>query len=374
MVNYKDSKIVYIGDVVTENALFATTMKITDYLRCMRKKYKKFQQNMGGFHSFFDFFAKFGLKPNITILIKKELSNKEDLNMLLIATKKKYHTEQIEELIKQNRSNIKAVTLATYHSNINIVIKKLNIEDINVFLNSPTEIIAQIQNLKIISKNTKKNYIKAIMSIVPKNNPATQKYTDFLFAIQTEINLIVDKQVKKDGVIYKTPTELNNFTNLLIDDGNIKDAVISVFYTGFYFPTCRLVEVYSLKYKQFDIHNDNYIDFLKKELVFNQYKTVKQYGKQTVKLPTFVIILFNKLIKTLKNTNYLINNSFNKNFTSPTLSIKVKSIFKYSVNTLRSFYLTNAFNTGKLNTEAQKKDMAVLLRNSTEVFKHYIKF
>jgi hypothetical protein len=375
MVNYKDSKIIYIGDVLTEDAIFATTMQLPDFLRYNRKNYINFQQkNIGGYNLIYDFFTKLGLKPKITILIEKELSNKEELNDLLVATKKLYHIDQIEERIKQNRNDIKAVTLATYHSNIKIVIKKLDITDIDIFLTSPAEIIKQIKNLISISNNTKKNYIKAIMSIVPRKHPSTQIYIDFLFVIQEDINMVIDEQVKKTGVTYKTPTELNKITNQLIDDGNIQDAVISVFYTGFYIPTCRLVEVFSLKFQNYDVNNDNYIDFFKKELVFNKYKTVKQYGQQIVKIPTFVIILFNKLIKTIKKSNYLINNSFKQHYTSPTLSLKVKSIFKYSVNTLRSFYLTNAFNTGKLNTEKQKKDMAVSLRNSTDVFKHYIKF
>lgn len=73
-------------------------------------------------------------------------------------------------------------------------------------------------------------------------------------------------------------------------------------------------------------------------------------------------------------TDYLFVNKNNCTFNESQFSIKVKTIFGNSVNTLRSFYLTDAYNTGKLNTERQKQEMAVNMRNSVDVFKHYIKF
>ena len=169
---------------------------------------------------------------------------------------------------------------------------------------------------------------------------------------------------------------MNKITIDLKKQANYKNASVSVFYTGFWIPVCRLKEVYTLKFKNHNKLIDNYIDWTTHELVFNDYKTKKLYGMQKVKISSYMENLFLKLISSYDNTDndYLFVKKSYLPYNEVDFSKLVVNIFGVSVNKLRSMYITDNFNKGLLNTEQQKIEFSQGLRNSPDVFKYYIKF
>jgi hypothetical protein len=224
------------------------------------------------------------------------------------------------------------------------------------------------------SLNTKKNYIKSIIAFIhTKQKKAREIYSASLASIQGEINKKIDKQEKNEGVVYKTPDELNENTDEFLENGEIQNALLSVFYTGFYMPVCRVKEIYTLKIRNYNINNDNYIDLIDKCFVFNNFKTSKIYGKQKVLFNDFIYNIIEQLADT-HDKDFLFINNKKEPYSQTDMSTKIKNTIGYSVNDLRSMYFTHHSQLGNLNTEIQKQKFAVLMRNSPSVFKYYIKY
>ena len=95
-----------------------------------------------------------------------------------------------------------------------------------------------------------------------------------------------------------------------------------------------------MKTKDYDAEKDNY--FVKGTFHFNDYKTAKVYGHQTVKTPKTLETLLNKWAK--KNPGeYLFSDYAGKKLTSASISKILNSVFKknVSVNMLRHAYITD---------------------------------
>lgn len=65
--------------------------------------------------------------------------------------------------------------------------------------------------------NTKKNYIKSIIAIVPRDNTSVLNiYISGLRALQEILNEKINNQLKTEGIYYKTAYQLNETTKVLI--------------------------------------------------------------------------------------------------------------------------------------------------------------
>lgn len=353
MVNYSQSKILNIGEKISSDTIFATTNSVQNFMREMRKKFACEKNEI------------------VTVLVQKSVNNKVELNNLLNDTKKKYF---VEPVISDGK-DLKSITLKRYDANLKIVMKILKIYDVKYFIENAKETLDMIIKLKK-ADNTKKNYIKSIISILPKktNKIVLDIYISGLSDLQEKINVIVNNQMKLENVDYKTAIQLNEITKDLIKKNELLDAVITIFYTGYYIPVCRLLEIYTLKISNYNIEKDNYIDFSNEKLVFNNYKTSHLYGKQFVKLHSSIIKLFQKLINTYTTKSDFLLQINGRPFYESDFSKKIKDIFGINLNLLRSMYFTDNYNKGFLHTEKQKINFAKKMRNSISVFKYYIKF
>jgi hypothetical protein len=377
MVNYTDSKVVYVGKlngIILPDNIFVTTLKPSQYLADLKKKYRNFINDKKGYNiPIFDIITKEGI-DNIIINVLKEvpITNKQKLNELLEKTKNEY--SPINLLISKNKTSINNTTEERYQANLRIVMKKLSIDNLNYFYENPTDVISRIDDLTL-SLETKKNYLKSISSIIPPNNPTKNIYGNHMTLLSAEVENITNKQEKKANIIYKTSATLNNVTLNLVEKNKIQDAVISLFYSGFHLPVFRIKEVITMKWKNYNTKKDNYISWPTNEFVLNNYKTFKVYGQQKVNFSNYVKDLLFKLISSIdnKDNDYLLIKN-NKPFIESDFSTKVSSIFDVNVNNLRSMYITSKFNNGEINTENDKIQLAKNMRNSTNIFKNYIKF
>lgn len=220
MVNYTNSKILSVGDKINMNTIFSTTVSSVDFMKDMRKKHIKYKNNDCGFNPIFDIFDK-DLNPSVVVLVEKQLINKDELKTLLEFTKMKYNVvpivqkPTIDELMNANRKLVKYATIEIYKSNLRIVMNRLDVIDIDYFITNADDVIDKIVKFADLSNNTKRNYVKSVMSIIPKTSVSTTQYVNFLTKLQTDIDIKINNQVKHDGIYYKTPKELHEITKKL---------------------------------------------------------------------------------------------------------------------------------------------------------------
>ena len=110
------------------------------------------------------------------------------------------------------------------------------------------------------------------------------------------------------------------------------------------FPPRRALDYAVMKYQNYDKEKDNYIDFKKKQMIFNEYKTNNKYGKQTFDLPVELSKILKQWIKLLdKENDYII---MTKSHETVDITKMLNEIFKpkkVSVNMLRHSFLTNHY-------------------------------
>lgn len=110
-------------------------------------------------------------------------------------------------------------------------------------------------------------------------------------------------------------------------------------------PPRRIADYTNFKVKDIDKEADNYYDEDKKQLVFNQYKTARTYGKQTVDCPPALQEIFDKWYPIAsKYSEYLLFNSYGDALSQPQLTKMINSIFgdkKISASMLRHIFISD---------------------------------
>jgi hypothetical protein len=140
-------------------------------------------------------------------------------------------------------------------------------------------------------------------------------------------------------------------------------------------PPRRSKDYTDLKWRDYDEKKDNYWDAKGKRLVFNDYKTQKHYGTQTVGAPKPLESIITKWIKLLKKGEvdgpYLFFTESGNKLTSAHMAKLLGGIFgkKVGVNILRHSYIT--CNLGPKLKELEK--VAEEMGHSTEEQKLYRK-
>ena len=377
MVNYQNAKVVSIGikdHTPNSKNILMTTQKPSVYLADLKRKYKSFQSGKGKRLPIYDVFDAVGISNSrITVLGEQSVANKKDLNQFIADTKTRFDIP-IEETIKKTKER-KDITNQRYESNVKVLMKFLTVKDTTIFFYQPKKVIDFIDALQK-SDETKKNYIKAILSIIPRSQsqvPLLTTYGDALMVLQERINGKTNKQEKKQNIIYQTPAQLNQISLKLKQDGDPEDYLISLFYTGCHYPVWRLKELQTMKFQNPDRQTDNYIDWSKNKIVLNDYKTVREYGQVILPLKPEVK---QAILATRRNntSDYLIIDNQGHPYTESALSKKIKSVMGYCVDDLRSMYITYNYEEGNLHTEEQKIAFCKGMRNSPSVLKYYIKF
>ena len=382
MVFFGDSKIVAITAkdalIFPENIL-STTSRPSQYLADIRRKYRNYingnlvNGKTAAKLAIFDIITQIGNDKIIIKILKEEpLENRIQLNELLEKVKLEY--TPLNERIEKNKPDISAKSVQDYNRNLKIVMSKLKVQNVNYFVTNPEDVITAIDALPVAIP-TKKNYYKSITSIIPASNPVKEIYGNHLVKLSGEEQTIVNKQLQNPDVEYRMPSTLNKITEQLIEDEKIQDAVISIFYSGFYFEPFRLKEVASMHWKNYNPEKDNFIDWASNEFVLNSYKNFKTYGQQRVKFPVFVRRLMMQSIALLDNQdNDLLLLKKNIPFNESKLSKQVSKIFGDSANDLRSMFITYKMNNNEINRQEDKIELSIGMRNSPSIFKNYIKY
>ena len=129
----------------------------------------------------------------------------------------------------------------------------------------------------------------------------------------------------------------------------------------------RVKELVELKRNNnYDINKDNFIDFPSKEIILNQFKTVKQIGYVYEVIPPKLLKILSIYASMPHKTDYLLETSQGKKVTNRFITSILQEQFGCSANILRHSWTTWLDEQGKLKTTVQIKKNAKQMRHSVE--------
>tara|TARA_R110000787_G_scaffold48925_1_gene117485 strand:+ start:324 stop:1220 length:897 start_codon:yes stop_codon:yes gene_type:complete len=179
-----------------------------------------------------------------------------------------------------------------------------------------------------------------------------------------KINSIYDGMTKRYKNFDKNGDDLT-----MKDLQGIQDYIIATIYIKQ--KPRRLMDYTELKIKDVDKDTDNYIN--RGNFVFNKYKTQKKYSTQKVKIEPDVKKILNKWIKIIPdNISYLLFDNNSNKLNSVKLNQRLKKIFGFSANMIRSAFLTDMYKDAPSlkNAEDTATDMG---HSVATAIKHYVK-
>lgn len=284
----------------------------------------------------------------------------------------------IYQLFKKiNGDKLNDTTLNKYTTLISNLYKKFN-SDINdfepyFFVSNVYEILKYLLN-EVENKYTRKTILSSILNLLRLYNDNDDKklenvkmyYSKVMYSDNDEINKEKENEdnnknkrekenwINYDDIInifkdmYKKYYEYFYVKDISI---NLFDELQNLIILSFYiFLEPRRLEYVNLKFKNYDLNNDNYIDMNKNIIVLNNYKTSKIKGSIILNIDNKIFKdLINKFIDLKNNLNiksdYLLT-SLNGNKLQPSqLTIRLNKIFKkkISASMIRKSFLTNIF-------------------------------
>lgn len=187
---------------------------------------------------------------------------------------------------------------------------------------------------------------------------------------QDAIKERLDELKHESAFIYKKATKTPQ------DLQRLQSYIILNLYGGQLIAPRRALDFSALKiHGDIDENKDNYIDFKHKRFVFNQFKTVRSHGQETLIIPTPLMSILKKWIE-VNPHEYLLIDGKGQGLDSVTLNQRINKIFpdkkNIGVNGFRKVYLTNKYgDTIQVNQEIAKdmKEMG----SSVSVSNSYIK-
>lgn len=294
--------------------------------------------------------------------------------------------------IKKSKPNISAGSLKTYNSLLRSIYKgafgATDEPDVKNFKKSK-EVMEFLESKPF---NVRKTYLAALLSIAPdekvfketmmndiksysddiKKEEMTPKLAESAIS-QTEIDGITADLKQNADVLFKKKS------HRVVDLMDIQNYIILSLYNGHVVPR-RALDYCAMLYQNFDVEKDNYIDFKKNKLVFNQYKTAQKMGKelkgrQELDLPLALKKILQKWIALIpKEVDNLLFNTSLEPLTNVSLNQRLNGIFggKKSVNSLRHFYLTKNYKELMEETKKMSADMQAM-GSSIDQAKNYVR-
>lgn len=271
----------------------------------------------------------------------------------------------IKKLFKEKRPNLSESSLNTYNSTLrNLSNKVFGSKDISIEnLDKSEEILQYLKNIPI---NTRRTILSALFVLTEKKIYRDEMMDD-ITTLKKEASKQEPNEKQKGNSITqeelhklweklkKRATSLYKLKELQISDLlEIQDFVILSLFV--LIPPRRIMDYSEFKIKNINRETDNYMD--KNSFVFNQYKTAKTYGRQTVTIPKELKTIITKWIKH-NPTDYLLFNGQQHKLIGTTLTQRLNRIFgkNISVNSLRHSFLSEKYQSSIDQKKNMESDM-----------------
>jgi integrase len=297
----------------------------------------------------------------------------------------------LADFIKEKRPKLSQSSVNTYVSLIRRLFKQVfpKDEDIDTdkLISHKDEVIEYLKNtLKpkgratmlaaiVVVTDKDEAYRNMMLKDIKEKEAETdkQELTDKQKAnwlTQDAIRERLDELKHESAFIYKKATKTPQ------DLQRLQSYIILNLYGGQSIAPRRALDFTALKTKgEIDMGKDNYIDYKQKRFVFNQFKTARSHGQETLAIPTALMTILKKWIE-VNPHEYLLIDSKGAPLDSVTLNQRINKIFpdkkNIGVNGFRKVYLTNKFgDTIRVNKEleATMQEMG----SSSSVSNSYIK-
>jgi hypothetical protein len=240
--------------------------------------------------------------------------------------------------------------------------------------------------------STRKTYLAALVCIAPD----VPEYKEQMFSdikeyntetTKSELTTKLENSAINEDEIDSLVDKLKHTADLLMkkkspriaDLMDIQNYIIISLYYGHIVPR-RSLDYVDMKYQNYNLQSDNYIDLKKSKLVFNKYKTAQKMGKelkgeQTLDIPPSLKKILVKWIALIpKEIDTLLFNSNLEQLTNVTLNQRLNGLFggKKGVNALRHYYLTSKYKQLMIANEHMAAEMQSM-GSSISQAKNYIK-
>ena len=292
----------------------------------------------------------------------------------------------ITDALKKSRPNLSVSSLKTYTSILASLHHKLFGYTIDLANFNKTQEI--VDYVKDISPNKIKTTLSALVVLTKEDKFRTlmvDKIKDYTAKINTQEKTKAqeDAWIEKDDIdsklseLKKTALHLYKKDTLNNDDlQKIQQYIILSVMGGVYIPPRRSLDYVKMlntntKVKDITKDKDNYL--LGNTFHYNEYKTSKHYGEQTLDIPKELKSILTKWAKVNPTATMLFDTNKNP-LTNITLNQRINKIFgkKVGSNGIRHTYLTDKYAENSKVRKALAEDMSDM-GSSLAQAKTYIK-
>ena len=289
--------------------------------------------------------------------------------------------KQIIDILKDKRPNLHAKSIKTYVSLLKNIMKNMKYEDLEQLNKNPKDVIEFLKE-KYENINGLKTRLSALFVVTENKDYQTDMMTN-IQKYNTETNKQEKNEKQKEN--WMTAEEIQKIYDDL--ETNVKplwkkkefstkeilkiqDFVILSLFT--LIPPRRAMDYIEFKINNINTNKDNYIKG--NSLVFNTFKTSKQKGTQTIKIPKQLKSILTKYIKLITDkSDYLIFNNKFQQLSTPNFTLRLNKIFgnkKVSVNMLRHIYLSEKHADNLKDMKQDFADMGSSLQQSNVYIKN----
>jgi integrase len=270
--------------------------------------------------------------------------------------------------------NLSNETIKTYNKMINKINKDMNIKNNNYFINNFDDVIKYIKD-KYKNNGSQITIISSIMYILNNDDTINKKITNEYIQKYRELlneNRLIIQNNKKDNkknnkekenwisleelqnILYSNFDKIKNIllnkTKYILNEELFNQIQNTVILSLYILIEPRRSEYIKLKYKNYDVDKDNYVDINNKKMVLNSYKTDKSYNKFETKLSRNILNSLENYIKfrihnNLDKSDYLFTTFDNKNIDNSQLAKRLNKIIgkNISVSMIRKIYLSDTY-------------------------------
>jgi integrase len=264
---------------------------------------------------------------------------------------------EVREKLLANRPNLSDSTLRTYLSAYRVLLRTLKTdpEDLESLFSEPL-VLDVLDPLPINSRKTK---LSALVNLCDAYGKPCESFRKKMLDDAQEVKEQLQTQEKNSkqeaswvswpDVIKKREQLKKEVAPLWSKDEwssgdlqRLQDYVIVSLYS--YIPPRRLKDYSEALLYNYKTDQDNYFLEARKELVFNDFKTVSTFGKQVVEVPKELLTVLKKWKKIVSPSGpWLLRDSKNNKLSVSGLNQRINTIFgkKVGVNGLRHSYVSD---------------------------------
>lgn len=277
--------------------------------------------------------------------------------------------QEILDAVIKNKEDISEASVRVYTTRLFNIANDLALKKLDEFASKSRVILEYIAKQPATKA---KSLLVALIAIV-KKKPALDAYKKRLGEYKQKINEEENKQEKTE----KQRDNWESWDDILKTYHQIEDEALPLFKKTSWTaqnmkimqqyvvlslycltPPRRIQDYTDFKIKNISKNTDNFYDKEKDCLVFNSYKTAKNYGEQRIPCPQGLETVFELWLPiATRCSDYLLFNSYGDKLSQPSMTKLINSIFdkKISASMLRHIYITDVvLKDAPKNTELDK--------------------